>query len=183
MKQSFLIPALILAAVTSFAQQPPGRPPEPEPTLEEMQTIRKILELPPERLTRMRSTIEKIERLSPEARREFSASLTKYESATPEERHKIMKEMRDRGAFGSRVLEHHFKSLTPEQVKAERNQIQALPPEARMEYIRKLAEKYGLDFAKDRAKPGEPKPGEPKDADKKRRKPSEGEAPAVAPKQ
>ena len=181
MKKFTLLSALVLAAAASFAQQASGRSPESEPTAEEIQTIRKILELPPERLTRMRSAIEKMERMSPESRRDFAANLAKYETATPEERHKIMKEMRDRGGFGSRVLEHHFKTLSPAEAKAERSRIQALTTEQRMEFLRKLAEKYGPEIDKEKGKSSDAKEGE-----KKRRKLAEGEAPAapaVAPKQ
>jgi hypothetical protein len=178
MKKLFLLSAVVLAAAASFAQQASGRSPESEPTAEEIQTIRKILELPPERLTRMRSAIEKMERMSPESRREFAAHLAKYETATPEERQKIMKEMRERGGFGSRVLEHHFKTLTPEEAKAERARIQGLTTEQRMEFIRKLAEKHGPEIDKEKAKSAEAKEGE-----KKRRKLADGEAPAATPKQ
>lgn len=184
MKKSFLLAALVLAAFSASAQQAPGRAADSEPTAEEIQTIRKILELPPERLARMRSAIEKMERMSPESRREFAANLARYETATPEERHKIMKEMRERGGFGSRVLEHHFKTLSPEEAKAERARIQALTPEQRMEFLRKLAEKYGPELAKEKGKAAEGKEGEK--GEKKRRKLAEGDAPAapaVAPKQ
>jgi hypothetical protein len=186
MKKLFLLSAVVLAAAASFAQQASGRSPESEPTAEEIQTIRKILELPPERLARMRSSIEKMERMSPESRREFAANLAKYETATPEERHKIMKEMRERGSMGARVLEHHFKTLTPEEAKVERTRIQALTPEQRMEFIRKLSEKYGPEIAKEKNK-GDAKDAEKSEkAEKKRRKLAEGEVPAapvVAPKQ
>ena len=177
MARAVLSLLLLLGAAAVSAQPASPRPSEGDPTVEEIQTIRKILELPPERLQRIRSAIEKIERMSPESRREFAASLVRYESATPEERHKLMKEMRERGGFGSRVLEHHFKRLTPEEAKAERARIQALTPEQRMEFIRKLAEKYGPELAKERAKGGEPKDGSPK-----RRKPPEGESPGFGPK-
>jgi transketolase len=179
MKPFLFLPALFLAAAASFAQQAAGS----EPTAEEIQTIRKILELPPERLTRIRSAIEKMERMSPESRREFAANLAKYEAATPEERHKIMKEMRERGNFGARVLEHHFKTLSAEEAKAERARIQALTPEQRLDFVRKLSEKYGPELAKEKGKSADGKEGE-----KKRRKLAEGEAaapaaPPAAPKQ
>ena len=176
MKKLFLLSAVVLAAANSFAQQASGRSPESEPTAEEIQTIRKILELPPERLARMRSAIEKMERMSPESRREFATHLAKYEAATPEERKKIMKDMRDRGGYGSRVLEHHFKTLSPEEAKAERTRIQALTTEQRMEFLRKLAEKYGPEIAKEKGKSGDAKEGE-----KKRRKLPDGEVPAGPP--
>ena len=180
MARVFFSLLLLLGAVVVSAQSSGPRPPEGDPTVEEIQTIRKILELPPERLQRMRSAIEKIERMSPESRREFAASLVRYESATPEERHKLMKDMRERGGFGSRVLVHHFKRLSSDEAKAERARIQALTPEQRMEFIRKLAEKYGPELAKEGAKGGEPKDGPP--GGPKRRKPPEGESPGVGPK-
>jgi hypothetical protein len=176
MKPFILLAALFLSSAASFAQPASGRSPESEPTAEEIQTIRKILELPPERLTRMRSAIEKMERMSPESRREFAANLAKYETATLEERHKIMKEMRERGGFGSRVLEYHFKTLSPAEAKAERTRIQSLTTEQRMEFLRKLSEKYGPEIDKERGKSGDAKEGE-----KKRRKLAEGEAPAGPP--
>lgn len=181
MARAFLRLLLLLGAVAVSAQTPGPRPPEGDPTVEEIQTIRKILELSPERLQRMRSAIEKIERMSPESRREFVASLVRYESATPEERHKIMKDMRERGGYGSRVLEHHFKRLNKDEAKAERARIQALTTEQRLEFIRQLAEKYGPELAKERAKGGEPKDGPP--GAPKRRKPPEGEAPGAPVKQ
>ncbi len=49
---------LLLGAALVAAQSSAPRPPEGDPTVEEIQTIRKILELPPERLQRMRSSIE-----------------------------------------------------------------------------------------------------------------------------
>jgi len=172
---------VLLGVAVASAQSPGPRPPEGDPTVEEIQTIRKILELTPERLQRMRSSIEKIERMSPESRREFAASLVRYESATPEERHKIMKDLRERGGFGSRVLEHHFKRLTSDEAKAERARIQGLTTEQRLEFIRGLAEKYGPEIAKERPKGGEPKDGAP--GSPKRSKPPKGEAPGVGPKQ
>ena len=181
MRKLFLLPAAFLAA-GGLAQQPGTRTPESEPSAEDIQTIRRILELPPERLTRMRVAIEKMERMSPESRRDFAANLAKYETATPDERHKLMKEMRERGGFGPRVLEHHFKTLSPEEAKAERARIQALTPEQRMEFIRKLAEKYGPELAKERGKDGQPKEAQP--GAMKRRKAPEAEQPApVVPKQ
>lgn len=177
MARAFLSLFLLLATGSLRAQQPAPRPPEGEPTVEDIQTIRKILELPPERLQRMRSAIEKIERMSPESRRDFAASLVRYEAATPDERHRIMKDMRERGGFGARVLEHHFKRLSPEEAKGERDRIHALTPEQRMEFIRRLAEMYGPEIAKERPKGGEPKDGPP--GASKRRKLAEGEAPAA----
>jgi len=165
--------SLLLALSAGLLRAEPGsaRPPESVPTVEEIQTIRKILELPPERLARVRSAIEKIERMSPESRRLFAGNLARFESASPEERRQLMKEMRDRGGFGApRVLELHFKSLDPAAVKAERARIHGLTPEQRQEFIRELTERYAEELAKERGRPGEAKEGQGK-----RRKPAEEE--------
>ena len=89
---------ILLAATTCGAvdEKPksPGdasRPnPANEPSIEEIQTMRKILELPPERLAKMRSAMERIERMSPEERKDFAATLAKIENASPVERKKVL---------------------------------------------------------------------------------------------
>lgn len=167
---------LVLLVAAGLPAQQPGRPPEPEPTLEDIQTIRRILEMPPERLGRLRHSIEKIERMSPTSRREFAANLARYESASPEERFRLMKEMRERGGPGPRVVEIHLKSLSPAAAKLERRRIEDLSPEQRLEFVRGLVEKHGPELAKERGKPGEPK-----DAPPKRRKDNEGDGPSPPP--
>jgi DNA-directed RNA polymerase subunit F len=128
------------------------RPADKEPSIEEIQTIRKILELPPERLSRIRGAIEKMERMTPEARKEFSANLAKFETATPEERRKLVKELRERGGNGARAIEHHLKTLSPEAAKEERARIMALTPEQRQEFVHNLVEKYSPELAKEKGK-------------------------------
>jgi hypothetical protein len=162
-----------LAAEGENSARPAGAPPrsgEFLPSLEEVQTIRRILELPPERLSRIRRALEGLERMSPEARADYATRLAKYEQASPEDRPKLMKEMRERG-FSSRLLEHHLKTLPADQANAERTRFLALGPEERQDYIHKLAEKYAGEF-------GKGKTGEKKD-DGKRRK-DEPAAPEVA---
>jgi len=148
----------------------PARGSESLPSLEEVKTIRQIMELPPERLSRIRIAIERLERMSPEARADYATRLAKYEQASPEDRPKIMKEMRERG-FSSRLLEHHLKSLGPDKANEERARFLALSPEERQDYIHKLAEKYAGEF-------GKGKSGDKKD-DGKRRKDEPAAAPAV----
>jgi hypothetical protein len=151
---SIRLSLLLLAAVpmgfTAETKEVAARPADKEPSVEEIQTIRRILELPPERLSRIRAAIEKMERMSPDARKEFAANLAKYETAAPEERRRIMKELRERGGLGARALEHHFKSLSPEEAKAERARVGALTPEQRQEFVHGLIEKYGPELAKAR---------------------------------
>ena len=130
-----------------------------EPSAEEIQTIRKILELPPERLSRIRAAIEKMERMTPEARKDFAASLAKFETATPEERRKLVKEMREHGP-GSPA----------EKAKEERARINALSPEQRQEFIHGLVEKFGPELGKEKGK---------KEGGKARK--TEGDAPAAPP--
>ena len=125
-----------------------------EPSAEEVQTMRKILELPPERLAKMRSAMERIERMSPEERKDFAATLAKLENASPEERKKVLKEMREKtgpGGLGAKVFEHHLKQLPADEAKQERANFVKLSAEERQQYIRKLLEKYSADLPKIRA--------------------------------
>lgn len=158
------------------------RPAEKDPSLEEIQTIRKILELPPERLSRIRIALERLERMPPEARQEYAANLSRFESATPEERRKITKEMRERMGFNGRLLEHHLKALPSGEARAERERILALTPEKRQDFFRQLAEKYGPEISRERGEKARmmEKKDEGKDADRpmtKRRRPEDAPPP------
>lgn len=159
----------------------PSRPAPAEPSAEELQTIRKIMELPPERIRGMREAIEHIEHMTGDDRKDFAKKLGEMENATPEERRKAFKEMRERNTgagygFSTRVLEYHLKQLPAAEANLEREKFLKLPREERITYIRKLMEKYGPELMKEaKAKSGE----KGKDADGKRR-PS-GERPPEAP--
>lgn len=179
MKPTFLFLLAGCAALAPAVENGPGRPPEGEPSAEEIQTIRKILELPPERLSRIRVALERLERMPPESRREFAANLAKFENATPEERRKFSKELRERAGFNGRLLEHHLKSLPPGEVRAERERVLALTPEKRQEFFRELGEKYGPEIARERAEKAKlmDKKEEGKEGERpmmKRRRPEDG---------
>jgi len=158
----YFIFTLLLAAVPCGAvDEKPKTPVEAsrpnhanEPSIEEVQTMRKILELPPERLAKMRSAIERIERMSPEQRKDFAATLAKIENASPDERKKALKEMREKagpGGLGAKVFEFHLKQLSADEAKQERANFVKLSSEERQQYIRKLLEKYSAELPKIRA--------------------------------
>jgi hypothetical protein len=150
-----LLTLLCLASFSWAAEttttNPPLKSSENEPSAEELQTIRKILELPPDRLTRVRAALERLEHMPPEARKEYAASLEKLENASPDERRKMMKEMRG-GGFNGRILEHYLKTLPPEKAKEEMARIRAMSPEKRTEFIHSLAEKFGPEIGKGKNK-------------------------------
>ena len=158
----YFIFILLLTAATSGAidEKPksatdaPRSNPANEPSVEEVQTMRKILELPPERLAKMRSAMERIERMSPEERKDFAATLAKIENASPEERKKVLKDMREKtgsSGLGAKVFEHHLKQLSADEAKHERATFVKLSSDERQQYIRKLLEKYSADLPKIRA--------------------------------
>lgn len=141
----------VLCAWLAAADVPVSAPrPVLEPSIEEIQMLRRILELPPERLSRIRGAIEKMERMPPEARRDFAERLAKFENASAEERHALSRDIRERGGFGGRVLEHHLRSLPPEEARRERERFMAMTPEARMDFVRSLAERYPELAAKEK---------------------------------
>jgi hypothetical protein len=144
--------ALVWAADTPTP--PSSRPPVPEPSAEEIQTIRKIMELTPERIRGMREAIEHIEHMSGDDRREFAKKLAEVENASPEERRKAFKELRERSGasgygFATRALEYHLKQMPADQAKEEREKFLKLSREERFAYIRKLMEKYGPELMKE----------------------------------
>jgi hypothetical protein len=181
MRLSHLLPLLLgsLAWAADAPVTPANRPPVSEPSAEEIQTIRKIVELAPERIRGMREAIEHIEHMSGDDRREFAKKLAELENASPEERRKAFKELRERSGtsgygFATRVLEHHLKQMPADQAKEEREKFLKLSREERFAYIRKLMEKYGPEMKEAKAKTAAAK-----DGDGKRRTPPE--RPAEAP--
>ena len=157
----------------SAADAPPPRPVN-EPSVEEVQTIRKILELPPERLAKIRSSIERIEKMSPEERKDFAATLAKLENANPDERKKALKDLREKtssSGLGAKVFEYHLKQLSADEAKQERANFVKLSADERQQYIRKLLEKYSADLPKIRAE-GKSKD---KDGDKDKDKDKDGD--------
>lgn len=172
MRRLLLLP-LCWGALAFAADAPSGqRASAIEPTAEEIQTIRRIMELPPERLRGMREAIEHIEHMSGDDRREFAKKLAEIENASPEERRKAFKELREKNApqggngFTVRVLEYHLKQMPPEQAKEEREKFVKLSREERFAYIRKLMEKYGPELMKEAKSKGG---ASGKDAEGKRR--------------
>ena len=171
----FLMAAVQYAAADEKPKLPAdaSRPtPGNEPSVEEVQTIRKVLELPPERLAKLRSSIERIERMSPEERKDFAATLAKLENASPEERKKALKEMREKtgtGGLGAKVFEYHLKQLSGDEAKQERANFVKLSSDERQQYIRKLLEKYSADLPKIRGD------GKSKDKDKEGDKDKSGD--------
>lgn len=145
-----------------------------EPPIEEIQAIRKILELPPERLSRLRATIQQVERLSPDDRKDIAQRLEALEKASPQERRQGLKEIRERlmrASMGARVLEYHLKKLSPDEAKQEREAFQKLSPEEKKKKIRGLIEKYGPELEelrkkrreKESSEPGAPPPRPPQE--------------------
>jgi hypothetical protein len=177
MRLRHLLPVLLgtLAWAADTPTPPVNRTSASEPSAEEIKTIRKIMELTPERIRGMREAIEHIEHMSGDDRREFAKKLALLEDASPEERRKAFKELRERSSsngfgFATRVLEYHLKQMPAEQAKEEREKFLKLPREERFAYIRKLMEKYGPELMKEaKAKGG----FAGKDGDGKRRTPTE----------
>ena len=171
---------LCLASMAFAADTTPAttttKPSDNEPSAEELQTIRKILELPPERLARVRAALERLERMPPEARKEYAASLEKLESASPDDRRKMFKDIREKAGFNGRVLERYLKSLPPEKAKEENARIRAMSPEKRTEFLHSLAEKFGPEMGKGKNDEGSGKHRKFDDANKQ---PTETTAPAT----
>jgi myosin heavy subunit len=144
-----LLTSTILGAAEEAPRPDSLRGPRPprsgETPLEEIQSIRKILELPPDRLSRLRGFIQQVEKLSPEDRQDIAQRLEALEKASPQERREGLKEIRERlkrASFGARILEYHWKKLSPEEAKQEREAFDKMSPEEKKAMIRELAEKY-----------------------------------------
>jgi uncharacterized membrane protein len=147
----FTVSILYAAEEAPRQEKPPGMPKSRngESPLEEIQSIRKILELPPERLSRLRGFIQQVEKLSPDDRRDIAQRLEALEKASPSERRQGLKEIREklmRASFGARIFDYHLKKLPPAEAKQQREAFEKLSPDERKALIRELAEKYKSEF-------------------------------------
>lgn len=176
------------------------RPPEEDREREQRESlehVRRLLSMSDGQVTRMRAVLDAVEKIPADRRAELRKRIDTLRHATPDEREAFLKELREKyGVFEEprapkqsgnpgqtqgrdrvvrNLLEKHFATFAPEAADAERKRFLALPRDEKIEYIRKLREKYGVteETSKD-AKP-------PKDAKKPKAEPKTASLPAARP--
>ncbi|MCC5838787.1 MAG: DUF3106 domain-containing protein [Opitutales bacterium] len=125
--------------------RPPGPPPAPpdESALrEQMQLLDQFLQLPPEKLARMRQTIEMIERMEEEERELLRIRIRQFTEMTPELRSEL-RQMGEALPMSSRqVFGQYWLSLNESQREDWRSRLKDLNAADRAEKLRPAIEEF-----------------------------------------
>ena len=89
---------------------------------EEIRMLRRLLDLPPERLGMLRKTIERLENYSEEDREALKKKLAHFRNGSPEERTKKIEDLMRRHA----LLREHMEKLSPSERAARMKKFQSL---------------------------------------------------------
>ncbi len=89
---------------------------------EEIRMLRRLLELPPERLKMLRRTIERLENYTEEERKSLKEKLTHFNNRTPEERSRNIEDLMRRHA----LLKEHMERLSPSERASRMKRFQSL---------------------------------------------------------
>lgn len=118
------------------------RPPPPPPSApddrqlrEQLELFDQFLQLPPEKLRRMRQTIEAIERMSEEDRELFRVRIRQFTEMSPRMREELRREGRGLPAAYQRVFSQFWLSLYPEEREQLRSRMEGMEPEERRRYL------------------------------------------------
>ncbi len=153
-----VLPGLFLLAVALTGgggdAPPPGRPPPipdellrmrpppPPPSApddrqlrEQLELFDQFLQLPPEKLRRMRQTIEAIERMSEEDRELFRVRIRQFTEMSPQMREEIRREGRGLPQQYQRVFSQYWLSLYPEQRERLRVRMEGMDEAERRDYL------------------------------------------------
>lgn len=89
---------------------------------EEIRMLRRLLDLPPERLRMLRKTIERLENYSEEEREALKKKLAHFRNESPEERTKKIEDLMRRHA----LLKEHMEKLAPSERVSRMKKFQSL---------------------------------------------------------
>lgn len=114
---------------------PPPAAPDDRQLREQLELFDQFLQLPPEKLRRMRQTIEAIERMSEEDRELFRVRIRQFTEMSPQMREEIRREGRGLPAAYQRVFSQYWLSLYPEEREQRRSRMEGMAPEERQEFL------------------------------------------------
>ncbi|MFP6855534.1 MAG: DUF3106 domain-containing protein [Opitutales bacterium] len=108
---------------------------------ERLSMLKRLLEMPPDRLSTLKATISRIENLSPEEKKRLAQRLENFGRMPPHEQRKLHENFRadERKRWDAFHLRH--KDLPPEQRNRELQRVHSLPPHERRIYFEKLRHK------------------------------------------
>ena len=122
--------------ITGHRLEAPGRPNAKEH--EQLLLLRRLIDMPPERLAMLQATIDRIQTLSPDEKRRLRERLDNFGRIPSHERHKLLEGFRHAERQRLDAFERRHKHLPPEQRDRELRRIHSLPPHERRAYFERL---------------------------------------------
>lgn len=153
-------PALPEEILRTRPPGPPPAPPDESALREQMQLLDQFLQLPPEKLARMRQTIELIERMEEEERELLRIRIRQFTEMTPE----LRAELRQIGEAlpmpSRQIFSQYWLSLKEPQRESWRSRLKDLDAADRAEMLRPAIEEFEAHltqiFAEMRRRSGSP---------------------------
>ena len=159
-----LLPACLGLAASSLAQDEPNEespkrpPPQRHEKAEEQRPeanrrhngmhadervllLKRMMDLPPERLEMLQATIRRIQSLSPEEKTNLRKRLDSFGRMSGQEQRRLLEAFRDDERKKWADFQRRHKHLPPDQRKREQSRIHLLPPHERRAYFEKLRHK------------------------------------------
>ncbi len=159
MTANFLLPVCLGLAASSLAQDEPNEesPKRPPPQRHEkaeanrrhngmhaderVMLLKRMMDLPPERLEMLQTTIRRIQSLSPEEKANLRKRLDSFGRMSGQEQRRLLETFRDDERKRWADFQRRHKHLPPDQRKREQSRIHLLPPHERRAYFEKLRRK------------------------------------------
>ena len=118
--------------------------------------LKRLLELPPERLDALQATVNRIRNMSPEEKKRLKERLENFSRLDEQEKHRRLESFRDNERKRWDDFHRRHKDLPKEQRYREQRRIHSLPPHERRAYFEQLRRnKQPL------GRPGSPPPRHP----------------------
>ena len=156
-----LLPACLGLAASSLAQDEPNEespkrpPPQRHEKAEEQRPeanrrhngmhadervllLKRMMDLPPERLEMLQATIRRIQSLSPEEKTNLRKRLDSFGRMSGQEQRRLLEAFRDDERKRWADFQRRHKHLPPDQRKREQSRIHLLPPHERRAYFEQL---------------------------------------------
>ncbi len=106
--------------------------------MRDMVMLDRLLSLPPERLSHMRTTIERIERMSDDEKHDLREKIREFKRLNPNQRTRLHRQWEGIPKETRSLLRQHWQDMSQEDRRAERLKLQHMNPQERRKYHHEL---------------------------------------------
>ena len=110
---------------------------------ERLLLLKRLLDMPPERLSMLKATISRLENLSPQEKKRLAERIENFGRMPPQERRKLHESFREDERKRWDTFHRRHKNLPSEQRNQELQRVHSLPPHERRMYFERLRHHHG----------------------------------------